>query len=110
MVSLEDSKLLEQFQQYQQQYQAVMFQKEQIRLQQMEIEKALEELEIAKADKAYKISGPIMIKKDTEDIKKELQEKKEDMDLRLKTLARAEEKITERLKGMEENIKKMVKK
>ncbi len=110
MVSLDDQKLAEQFQLYQQQYQSILLQKEQIRLQQLELEKALEELETAKTDKAYKISGPIMIKKDLEDLKKELQEKKEDMDLRLKTLSRAEEKVVSKLKEMEDDIKKLVKK
>lgn len=110
MVNLDDSKLVEQFQLYQQQYQAILLQKEQVRLQQLEAEKALEELETTKPDKAYKISGPIMVKKDVEDLKRELQEKKEDMDLRLKTLTKAEERVIGKLKEMEDNIKKLIKK
>ena len=111
MTKLDDTKIVEQFQLYQQQYQAIALQKEQIRLQQLEIEKALEELEVSKSkDKAYKITGPIMIKKDIDDLKKELEEKKEDMDLRLKTLTKAEERITTKLKEMEDDIKKLIEK
>jgi len=109
MVDLDSSKLVEQFQLYQQQYQTIMLQKEQIRLQQLEIEKALEELEASKNKNAYKIAGPIMIKKDIEDLKKELKERKEDMDLRLKTFTRAEERVTKKLKEMEDDLKKLMK-
>ena len=109
MVELNESKIVEQFQLYKQQYQAVMIQKEQMRLQQLETEKSLEELEASKNEKAYKITGPIMIKKDVEDLKKELKERQEDIDLRLKMLTKTEEKITSRLKEMEENLKKWLK-
>jgi prefoldin beta subunit len=110
MVELDSSQLIEQFQLYQQQYQNVLLQKEQLRLQQLEIEKALEELEASKDDKVYKIAGTIMIKKDKEDMKKELEEKKEDIDLRVKTLTKAEDKVKNKLKEMEEDVRKLVKK
>ena len=110
MVDLDSSKLVEQFQLYQQQYQTIMIQKEQLRLQQLESEKALEELEASKTQKAYKITGTIMIKKDTEDLKKELKEKKEDIELRLKTLTKAEERVTNKLKQMEGDIRKLIEK
>jgi chaperonin cofactor prefoldin len=45
MVTEEDRKFLGQFQSYQQQLQGLMIQKENLKLQIMEIEKALEELE-----------------------------------------------------------------
>ena len=51
-----------------------------------------------------------MIKKDIEELKKELKEKKEDMDLRLKTITKAEERVTSKLKGMEDDLKKLIKK
>ncbi len=109
MVELNSSKLVEQFQMYQQQYQTILLQKEQLRLQQLEVEKALEEMEASKAKKAYKITGPIMIKKDKEDVKKEMEEKKEDMDLRLKTLKKTEDRITKKLTEIQDNVKKMMK-
>jgi len=108
MVSLDDSRLVEQFQSYQQQYQAIIIQKEQLKLQELEIDNALEELEATKEEKVYKISGPIMIKKDREDLKKELEERKENIELRLKTLSTAESKIVSKLKEMEADIRKLM--
>jgi prefoldin beta subunit len=109
MVDLDSSKIVGQFQMYQQQYQTILMQKEQLRLQKLEVENALEELEAGKSKKVYKISGPIMIKKDVEDIKIELGERNEDLELRLKTLKRAEERVTKNLKDIEEKVKKMMK-
>lgn len=109
MADTDNSQLVQQFQMYQQQYQTILVQKEQMRLQELEIDKALEELKSTKDGKAYKITGPIMVKKDAEDLKKELEEKKEDMDVRVKTLNKAEERIKSKLKEMEEDVKKMVK-
>jgi len=108
MVTQEDQQLLAQFQMYQQQLQSIMIQKENIKLQQLEIEKALEEIESSKEKNAYKISGPIMIKKDIDDIKTELKENEENIQLRIKTLGTAETKITGKLKEMESSLKKMV--
>ncbi|MEK6909679.1 MAG: prefoldin subunit, partial [Candidatus Aenigmatarchaeota archaeon] len=66
-----------QFQQYQQQLQTVLIQKETMQLQLMEINKALEELDSTKNEKAYKITGQIMVSKPVEELKKELAETKE---------------------------------
>lgn len=93
-----EKKKIQELQMYQQQYQSIAIQKEQIKLQKMEAEKSIEELDLNKGEKVYKIAGSIMIKKDPEDAKKELQEKVEDLDLRLKTLAKAEERLIEKLK------------
>ncbi len=104
----EDRDFLNQFQLYQQQLQAILLQKENIRLQNLEIEKALEELESSKEQKAYKIAGPIMIKKDVDDLKRELTERKDDLDLRIKTLNNAEKRVTEKLKEMQPKLEKMI--
>lgn len=109
MVTEEDRNFLNQFQAYQQQLQAILIQKENLRLQILEIDKALEELEASKEKDAYKIAGQIMIKKDIEGLKKDLNEKKDNFDLRIKTLERGEERITKKLKEMEAKIKKMIK-
>ncbi|MEM5793198.1 MAG: prefoldin subunit beta [Candidatus Aenigmatarchaeota archaeon] len=108
MVNLDDSNLLEQFQSYQQQYQAIIIQKEQLKMQELEINNALEEIGKSKEENVYKISGPIMIKKNREEIKKELEEKKETIELRLKSLSSAENKIVNKLKEMEGDIRKII--
>jgi prefoldin beta subunit len=108
MVSEDDKKFLGQFQAYQQQLQGILLQKENIRLQKMEIESALEELDASGNKKAYKIVGPIMIKSDVTDLKRELSEKKDDLELRTKTLEKAEERITKKLKEMQPRLERMV--
>ncbi len=98
-----------QFQQYQQQLQAVLIQKETMQLQLMEITKALEELDSTKNDKAYKITGQIMVIKPVEELKKELIETKEAIEVRMGSLEKTEERITIKLKEMETELRKLVK-
>lgn len=102
--------ILGQFQNYRQQLQAIMMQKENLKLQSLEAEKALEELEESEEKQAYKITGPIMIRKKSSDLKEELKERKENFNLRVKTLEKTEERITKKLKKMEPQIRKMMKK
>jgi prefoldin beta subunit len=109
MVTEEDKKFLGQFQAYQQQLQSIMIQKENLKLQILEIERALEELEASKEKEAYKITGSIMIKKNSTDLKNELKEKKDSFDVRTKTLEKAEERITTKLKDMEPKLREMIK-
>ncbi|MEM5807696.1 MAG: prefoldin subunit beta [Candidatus Aenigmatarchaeota archaeon] len=101
--------LVGQFQTYQQQLQAILIQKETLQLQLIEITKALEELDLTKNGKAYKITGQIMVSKPVEELKKELTETKETIEIRVKSLEKTEEKITNKLKEMETELKKLVK-
>jgi len=110
MVTEEDKKFLGQFQSYQQQLQAILIQKENLKLQMLETERALEELGASKQKEAYKITGPIMIKKSKKELKTELKGRKDNFDLRVKTLERAEERITGKLKEMEPKLRKMLEK
>ena len=108
MVAEDDRNFLEQFQALQQQLQAILIQKENLKLQMLEIDKAMEELGVSKGIKAYKIVGPIMVQKDLKKLKDELKERKDNFDLRTKTLEKAEERITKKLKEMEPRLKKMM--
>jgi len=108
MVTEDDRNFLEQFQTLQQQLQAILIQKENLKLQILEIDKALEELEASTEKQAYKIVGPIMIQKSLKELKTELKERKDNYDLRTKTLEKAEERITKKLKEMEPKLKKMM--
>lgn len=98
-----------QFQTYQQQLQSVLIQKETMQMQLLEMNKALEELDSTKNEKAYKITGQIMVIKSVEELKKELGETKEAVEVRIKSLEKTEEKITEKLKGLEMELRKLVK-
>lgn len=71
----------------------------------MEIEKALEELNVTKEEKAYKISGQIMISKTVDELKKELNENKEVIEVKMKSLGKVEEKINTSLKELQEKLK-----
>ena len=103
-----ERELIEQFQTLQQQLQATLIQKENVKLQHLEAEKALDELMKSDAKEAYKIAGSIMIKKEVSEIKKDLEERIEDLDLRMKTMEKTEERIVSKLKEMEPKLKKLM--
>lgn len=85
---------------YQQQLQAILVQLESLNLRKIEIEKALEELNKTKEKFAYRIAGEIMVKKSVGELKKELEEEKDDIILRIKSLEKSKERIENKLKGM----------
>ncbi|MEM5794622.1 MAG: prefoldin subunit beta [Candidatus Aenigmatarchaeota archaeon] len=105
----ETKNLLAQFQAYQQQLQTILIQKESIKIQVMETEKALEELNQTKEKNAYKISGQIMVLKPVEELKKELSEMKEDLEVRIKALEKSEEKLKDKLKELQNKLKDVLK-
>ncbi len=97
-----------QLQTYQQQLQNVLIQKENLKLQNLETEKALEELNAAKDDKAYKVTGQIMVSKPVEELKKDLNETKEMIGVRIKSLEKTEERINSKLNELQENLKDII--
>ncbi len=105
-VSIE--KEIVEYQKAEKQLQAVMAQRLQFEMQLKEIENALNELERAKGD-VYKAAGGIMIKTTKEDALKDLNEKKELITVRLKSLKEQEEKLKNNLmrlaKKLEDELK-----
>ncbi len=96
---------LAQFQQAQQQAQALMTQKQQLELLMRETERALEELDkIQEGAAVYKSVGTILVKSEREELKKSLSGQKETLDLRIKTLGRQEERVVQRLREMREKL------
>ena len=87
--------------------QNIMIQKQALEIQLREIESALEELEKAKDD-VFKAVGPILIKSTKEELKKELEEGKEDINLNIKALERQEKKIKEIIKENQEKFQKFL--
>ena len=100
--------LLKQYQEYQQQYQALVLQKENLKLQMLEVDNALDELERTQEKEGYKIVGSIMIKKPVEKLKEELRDRRINLDLRIKTIEKTESRIVEKLKELEEKIKPLL--
>ncbi len=101
--------LVAQFQIMQQQLQNVLIQKESLRLNIMEIDQAVEELEKSKDGTAYKITGAIMVRKPAEDIKKDLKDTKEALNVRMTSLKKTEKQLTNKLNELQEKLKEMLK-
>jgi len=96
---------LAQFQQAQQQAQAISMQKQNVDLQLKENENALEELKKAEDDAdVYKTAGTLLIKVKKDDMIKEIEDKLETLQLREKTVKRQEERIMNRLKEMQASL------
>src|SRR5918992_554896 len=96
-------------QQLQQNMQAIMMQKQQIELEIVETDRALEELKkIGIDDTVYKSAGPLLIKANKEDTLKELEEKKELSNTRVTVLAKQETRVKENLKEVENKINQMI--
>jgi prefoldin beta subunit len=103
------NKIAAQFQIMQQQLQNIMIQKESLRLNTMEIERAVEELGKSSDKTAYKIAGPIMVSKPVEDIKKDLKDTKEALKVRMESLEKTEKRLTDKLKELQEKLKEILK-
>ncbi|HOK28495.1 MAG TPA: prefoldin subunit beta [Methanomassiliicoccaceae archaeon] len=97
-----------QFQQLQQQLQALVSQKYQMDIRLKEMQRTIEELNKAPADvTVYKSVGSLLIKaKSKDELLKEMEEGKETMDIRVKALDRQEKGLRERYQQLQEQISK----
>ena len=97
---------LMQFQQLQQQIQVIASQKYQVDIQIAEIEKTLEELDkLTKDATVYKSVGSLLMTVDNKDtLKSELEEKKETLDIRAKTLGNQEKSLRERHQELQDEL------
>ncbi|MBI5391382.1 prefoldin subunit beta [Candidatus Woesearchaeota archaeon] len=94
---------IEQLQLLEQNIQNLLLQKQQIQSQQVEVENALEEVQKAKGN-VYRIVGNVMVAGDKEEIKKELESKKEVVLLKLKTYEKQETQLRERASKLQEEV------
>src|SRR3989338_8086517 len=81
-VSKETEQKIGQLQMFEQSLQSFLGQKQQFQVQLVEIESALNELETA--EKSYKIIGNIMVETDKNELKADLQSKKEKIEMPIK--------------------------
>ncbi len=97
---------LEQAQKLQGELEAIVAQKYQLEVSLKETEKSLEELENVDEDAPiYKSVGAILVRvKSREDIKKELQEKKELLELRIKTVEKQQALLEKKLREIQEEF------
>ena len=83
-------------------------QRQQFQIQLAEVENALGELAKAKAP-VYKMVGELLVEKGIDDLKKELADKKEELDLRVKTLEKQESKIKESALALQKEVQAALK-
>ncbi|MBU0627974.1 MAG: prefoldin subunit beta [Nanoarchaeota archaeon] len=106
-MSKETEQKISQLQLYEQSLQNILMQKQQFQSQSMEVDSALSELENTK--EAYKIVGNIMVASKKEDLKKELESKKETLNLRIKTFEKQEDHIREKAKKIQQEVSEKIK-
>ncbi|MDD5163628.1 MAG: prefoldin subunit beta [Candidatus ainarchaeum sp.] len=82
----------------------VSAQKQQLQMQQTALANSVEELAKTKEKKVYKAVGNILVQAETAEAKKELQEKKESIELRIKTLQKQEDSLINRLNKLKSEI------
>src|SRR3989337_3840077 len=100
---------LARLQQLQQNLQAIMMQKQQVEIENVETERALEEIKKTTSDDAvYKLAGPLLVKSNREGLIKDLEEKKELSKTRVVVLGKQESRVKENLKEVESKINQMV--
>jgi len=93
---------INQIQLLQQNMQNFSMQRQQFQIQQTEIESALSELE--KTNHAYKIIGNIMVSTEKDSLKKDLEEKKQMLTIRIGSIEKQESKIREKAEELQKQV------
>ena len=107
-VNKETENKIAQLQMLEQNIQNFLMQKQTFQTQLIEVDNALEEINKT-TEKTYKIVGNIMISVDKEILKKELTEKKEVLDLRIKTIEKQENQLKEKASNLQSEVLKQIK-
>lgn len=101
---------LERYEQLQQNLQSVLVQKQQVDLESIEIDKALEELNKSADDvKVYKSAGTVMVSSNKADVVKNLTESKDLSNTKITVLNKQEERLKESLKEVQEKLDEAMK-
>jgi prefoldin beta subunit len=102
---------LAQYQQLQRQIQIVATQKYQFEAQLSELEHTLDELKKLESDTTiYKNIGPLLVKvNDRPNLEKELNDLKETLTIKIKTLERQEEHLRERFQTLQQQLQQALK-
>ena len=102
------AKKIQELQLIEQTLQGIMMQRQTFQLELNETLSAVEELSSAKDD-VYKIVGQIMVKSKKESLDKEMKDKKNLLELRVKNLEKQEDSLKERLEKLREEVMKEIK-
>lgn len=101
----ESEQKVQQLQLMEQNLQNVMSQRQQFQAQLLEVENAFNEVKSAKGN-AYKLVGNIMVLSDKEALGKDLESKKEILNVRLKSLKKQEDGIKEKAEKLQAEVMK----
>lgn len=96
------SEKINQLQMLEQNLQQILSQRQQYQGQVVEIDSAIEELK--KSEDAYKIVGNIMIKVSKEELNKDLVEKKERAEIRMKTFQKQEKTVKDKAESLRKEV------
>lgn len=99
---------LAQFQAVQNQLQVLGSQKQQLVMQNMEVDNALEEVGKASDGKIYKAAGSLLIETNKADSDKYLKETKETVDARVKIMEKQEKKLTDKYTELKGELESML--
>jgi len=94
-------------QMYEQSLQNLLMQKQQFQLQLVEIESALKELDSATT--SYKIIANIMVNTPKDDLKKDLESKKESLKVRISSIEKQENQLKEKAQALQSEVLKEMK-
>jgi len=98
---------LAELQMLQQRLQVFAQQKQQFQIQLVEVSNALEEVSKTKKP-VYKLLGEILVESSAADVKKELQEKKDEFDLRIKSIEKQEERSQKKAMDLQQEVAKVL--
>lgn len=107
-MSKEMEEKISELQMMEQNMQSFLLQKQTFQSQLVEVESALSEIE--KTPTAYKILGNIMVAANKDELKTELDQKKEMLTLRIRTLEKQETKLKEKASKMQGEVVEEMKK
>jgi len=107
-IDKETQQKIKQLQIFEQNFQAILMQKQAFQMELTETENALTEIAKSKDD-IYKMIGQIMIKTDKNKVESELKRKQELLSLRLKTFEKQESELTKQLEDLRKEIMKKIK-
>ncbi len=97
------------FQEQQEQYKALLLRKQQFEAEAREVDKALQECNNLPDDALiYKSVGMLLFKSEKAKIVAELNEKKEELDLRIKTIEKQEQRLKQQLEELRKLIMEQV--
>lgn len=98
---------LQRLQNLQNTLQQLLVQKQRIEIEIMESEKALKTLkETTSESKVFKSVGAVLVEKPRDDVIKELEDRREFLDMRMKVIVKQEDKTREKMTGLQETLQK----